>query len=529
MNNYCNQGATYSKEEIIPEAFEETNYASFSEFYRDKISQISKKEGRTIKTRELALVVNIDYEQFRKFIVGHDKKTKKRDFIIAICAIIGCDATETNEALRLYGFPELDQYNRRDEIIWDQLAEDPDAPVSIDKINEALAAEHYPLLDIHDYRNEKPNEKQANPFKLVRKHFQCTIEGIERNYKPDSFLDLQYDLECYYNMRTCFEYLGHGRRYEICIQYEDPHDQKSENIWQTGIRRRIFPKRKKYIVYAYPTEEHESELQEFERIDDTELFRECFLEIEKTEQAEKQRLCDTVNDTKNYGRRISAKVIENDLHIFCETYNTDIPELSEYYLMDYCGGEYTLYVLNRSCFMQMYLTVEKYEQIYSKKPSFRILHLRKTWDETFGFNSGKLNDPVIDQFSSEEEIKFSIYEARDIGTFETYDENAINELRLQSYQQMRLEIDILIEKLQTGKAHICNRKLLGKDADSLIAAYFGVQSLEEKGYSAEQFRDAFELGLRTVNEIGSFLQGHKILKINEILSSPKAKGDEIYD
>ncbi|SFC11949.1 hypothetical protein [Ruminococcus albus] len=524
MNSYNNPGATYSKEEIIPESSEVKDYSSFSELYKDKVSQLSKKEGRTIKTKEVASILGIDYEQLRKYINAHERKTKKRDCIIALCALTGCDATETNEALRLYGFSELDQYHRRDEIIWDKLAESPDNPVSVDEINNALSAESYMPLDIHDHRKNNKIDYQDIHFKLVRRHFQCNFEGIVRTSEPDIFLDLLYDVECYYNMRICFEYLGQGRRFEICIQYEEPQIQASENIWQTGIRRRICPKRKKYIVYAYPTEEKESELHEYNHIDETEIFRECFIKIEKTECAEKQRLCDTVNDTRNYGSRISAKVIGGELHIFCETYNTDIPELSEYYLMDHCGGEYTLYVLDRSCFMQMYLNDEKYEQIYGKQPSFRLLHLPKTMEEQFGFHTRKLNDPVLDQYSSEEDIEYSVYEARDIGTFETYSDNTITGLRLKAYRQMRSEIDILIDKLRTGKAHICNRELLGKDADSMIASYFGVPHLEknETVYSAEQFRDAFEIGLRTVDEIGAFLQANKSLKINVILSSPEA-------
>ena len=518
-----NQGATINKEEIIPEE-------SFSEWFKSKQQKLTNKDGRIISTEEIGLMIGLKYSTFRKFIY-RQRTTKKRDFIIAVCAVIGCDATETNKALKLYGFPELDEYYRRDEIIWDLLVANPGVPVSVAEINEALAAECHTLLDIHNHRNkEQPQEKQQVPFRLVRRHFQCTVEGIGRRSDTDSFLDLQYDVDCYYNMRTCFEYLGGGKRFEFCIQYEEPRSAQPENIWQTGIRRRISPKRKKYIVYTYPTEEQESELHRYDRIDDTGTFRKCFLEIEQTERAEKQRLYDTVHDTRNYGSRISAKVIDSELHIFCEMYNIDIPELSEYYLMDFCGGEYTLYVLNQSCFMQMNLSAEKYEQIYGKQPAFRLLHIRKTMDDAFCMKANMLNDPVLDQYSSEEEIEDSAYEARDIGTFETYGENAVTVLRLKTYRKMKAQIDDMMRKLKTGTAHICNRELLGDAVDSMIAAYFGLLDIEnnEAGYSAEQFRDAFELGLRKADEIGAFLQANGSLKINEILSSQEAKGAENY-
>ena len=184
--------------------------------------------------------------------------------------------------------------------------------------------------------------------------------------------------------------------------------------------------------------------------------------------------------------------------------------------------------MNQSCFMQMNLSAEKYEQIYGKQPAFRLLHIRKTMDDAFCMKANMLNDPVLDQYSSEEEIEDSAYEARDIGTFETYGENAVTVLRLKTYRKMKAQIDDIISKLKTGTAHICNRELLGDAVDSMIAAYFGLLDIEnnEAGYSAEQFRDAFELGLRKADEIGAFLQANGSLKINEILSSQEAKGAE---
>lgn len=530
MNHYTfNNGAIINKEAYYPvdsdKPLNETA-GSFSVFFKEKRKALCQRTKSKISTEEIGLMLDIDYESFRK-IINKQKQTKKRDCIVAICAVLGCDATATNEALRLYGFPELDEYHRRDEIIWDALTKNPDSPVSAEEINDMLTAESFAPLDIYTHRS---TEKKEFPYKLIRRQFQCTLEGVGQINDPDSFLDLRYDTECFCNMRTCMEYLGGGRLFEVCIQYEEPHRDVSQNIWQIGIQRRIRPKRRKYIVYSYPTDEQESEIEEYERLDDTGKFRSCFLEIEKTERAERQRICDRVNDTRNYGSRISAKVIERALHIFCETYNCDVPELAEFYLMDYCGGEYTLYILDQSCFMQMYLSEEQYAQIYGKMSAFRILHIRNTWDDSYGTKAGKLSDPVLNQYSLEEEIEDSVYEARDIGTFETYSENVITGLRRKAYREMKAKIDDMMCKLKTGTAHICNRELLGDAADSLIAAYFGLPDIEknEAGYSAAQFRDAFELGLRTVDEIDAFLQKNGSLKISEVLSLQEPESAESY-
>jgi hypothetical protein len=54
-----------------------------------------------MSTRELAQKLGIDNEMFRK-IINKEKPTKKRDCIIAICAMIHFDLNKTNEALILY-------------------------------------------------------------------------------------------------------------------------------------------------------------------------------------------------------------------------------------------------------------------------------------------------------------------------------------------------------------------------------------------------------------------------------------------
>ena len=201
-----NHGATINKEEIIPEE-------SFPEWFKSKQQSLTNKDGSKISTEEIGLMIGLNYSTFRKFIYNQ-RTTKKRDFIIAVCAVMGCDRDDTNKALKLYGFPELDEYYRRDEIIWDLLVADPGTPVSVAQINKALDAGGYSPLDIHKHRNkEQAQDKHQVPFKLVRRHFQCTVEGIGRRSDTDSFLDLLYDVECYYNMRTCFEYLRQGRRY----------------------------------------------------------------------------------------------------------------------------------------------------------------------------------------------------------------------------------------------------------------------------------------------------------------------------
>ena len=50
-------------------------------------------------------------------------------------------------------------------------------------------------------------------------------------------------------------------------------------------------------------------------------YHEVFEEMELQEEAERTKAFSLLNDSKNFSKRISAKIINNELHIFYETYN----------------------------------------------------------------------------------------------------------------------------------------------------------------------------------------------------------------
>lgn len=459
---------------------------SFSDFFRFHLKAQSARLGQKRTKKDIADALGISYELFRK-MVNRETPTKKRDCIIAVCVLLGADSTDTGYALHCYGMEPLDEFDPRDCLLMTALdLQDR----TLAAINAELTANSFPPLDIISHKSAFHPEKY--PCRLVRKHFQCTVGGIGRFDNPDYYLDLLYDIESFFTLHTCMEFDDNGRRYEICIRQKE-QGAFADNLYQGAVRRRIFPPQKKYIVYAYPFQDAPSELHEYDRIEDTGIFRVCFQEIEQTERTEKRRLYDTANDTRNYGRRISARVIDNEIHVFCEEYNCDIPELSEYYLMDYCGGVYTLYIARSSRFMQMYLPAERYIRLY-----------------------GKPADTVTAQYASTAEIEDSAYEARDVGMYESYSSGVTVTLRIKAYRKMKSRIRALIKKLKAGEAHICNPAVF-EDA-ALLYAYFGIRNPSEfDTFTLDELTDGFALGLRTPEEISAFLSKHRTLHISELL------------
>ena len=541
MNDISSRGAATINEElfITPKSHSERmplEKNTFSVFFRKKLKALSKKEGYSVSKKDIAEKLGISYELFRK-IVNREKPASKRDCIIAVCIVLGLQAADTNDALYYNYMEELDEKNKRDAVILGALAARDEPSKTIADINISLIRNGLPQLDIISHKSTNAPPVRTYPFKLARKHFQCTVSGVGRFDRPDYFLDLLYDPDCFYTMRTCMEFDDNGRQFEICIRYDEASAPYTDDIFQSAVRRRIFPVRKKYIVYSYPYTDQASELSEYDDPGDTGRFRDCFAEICKTEAAEKRRLYDILNDTRNYGKRISAKVIDNELHVFCEEYNCDIPELSEYYLMDHCKGIYTLYVLKSSCFMELYLSGEKYEKIYGRQR----LEISKRSSDTDGYGYEDTGDIVKEQYSSVADIEASAYEAKDVGIYESYSESAVTELRVRAFRKMKARTAALIKKLKAGTAHICNREALDSEAEDTILTFFNA----EKGFectpgsstkippeqkvtftlsdgrhadlSANDLTYAYELGLQTIDEAGAFLLEHGSLDIKKIL------------
>ena len=527
-------GASYADEQFYCNApyedMEGLNERSFPDFVKTHLKKLKSKYGRKFTRKDLAHQLGFRPLYFDK-IVNKNKPTKKRDCIIAICAALEADSKDTNCALYCYGYMDkLDEKDPRDLIIINILDRMYKAPKTIAEINEILEDADQPPLYIKDDRNDKSGKTRKYPYSLVRKHFQCTIGAVKRLNVPEYFLDLTYDTDSFYSMMTCMEFDDNGKRYEISIRYEDAMSCSKENLFQTGVCRRINAPKKKYIIYTYPFNDQDSELREYDHIEDTGEFENCFLEIIKTESKEKKKLCSIANDTRNYGSRISAKVIDSELYIFCEEYNCDVPELSEYYLMVYCNGEYRLYLPKKSCFMQWYMPKEKYREVYGKYP-YKFLYEKDKDDEYY-------DDSVPEYYDSIGDIEMSVYAVKEVSAYEPYSENAVIELRINAYKKLRSRIDALIRKLISGEAHICNADCLEDNKESIITAYFNAEKEfggagnesgqenkasfvlsdgEQVELSMTDLIDGFELGLKSIDEIDDFLQKHGSLKIKDVL------------
>ena len=316
---------------------------SFAEYIKEKRKLEKGASGkRTLSTRELAHRLGIDYEMFRK-ILNMNKPTKKRDCIIAICAALRLDIDETNEALILYRYmPTLDSDNYRDDLLMNILEEQWDNPLTIEQINARLIRNGFPELDIIDHRttSQLASTYDNAPYKVLKK-----------------------------DVQTFAEDLAWGDQYNsLATQYSTYRYRCIANMWLDNPEKRIVYKLSAGNDGHYYIEEHGKDIfniRSFHSIDETGNFKDYFADLDTTAKREKKKMLESLDDTKNFQKRISATIHDGKLHLFAETFNYYIPELNEYLFLSWDGHKYMLSVYPRSVFMRTYLGYDEYKKVFS--------------------------------------------------------------------------------------------------------------------------------------------------------------------
>ena len=467
-----------NKELLLQErtvTIDKTDERCFSDFIKDKRKlEVGPSGKKGITTRELAKRLDIDYEHFRK-ILNMNKPTKKRDCIIAICAALRLDAEETNEALVLYQYmPILDTNNPRDDLLITILEEQLSNPLTIDEINQRLVRNGLPELDIIDHRpSAKPvSEKVTAPYKLLRKHVQT--------FSADLLLGDPYD-----SLET--EYSIHRYR---CVAVMLLSDTKHKKIY------RLTADTQNNFTIEVP-DKQQFEIKVFKSVGETGVFKDYYLELEAMATHELKKVLCILNDTKNYQTRNSAGIANDSLHVYAETFNYTVPELSEYYLFEYKNGSTLFSVFQNSEFMHLYLRPDEFASTY-----------------------GKNTNTLIAQYNSVEEILSNKPTANNIN-------EDLLRCRYRYFKKLKDQVDNLIIEIKSGKKYIRHLDYIYEDWDR-VCEFFGVEKefscaiddlygemmYAEKRSADFRFEDcgsvnitiedlykAFELGFTNINEI----------------------------
>lgn len=441
---------------------------AFSKFFKEQLKKLNEKSSHRIAKKDIAQKLGITAEMFRK-IVNKDKPTKKRDCIIAICIALDLQTSETNEGLKAYGFNEmLDQDNDRDLLIMETIDQNGYDHVSndIDKINEALRKSFLPELDIINHRKEVSKPIKRNyPYKLIKKWVNTFCESS----LPTSYD--KYKLKLLYNFKKYDRYKPLKTRYlnecsvEAGMEFNDKGRRLVLKAYASG----------ELFLSVYTDSKHFPFQQKNPKLEETGELQECFEELLEKARNEIRKTDLIYKDTKNFGHRISAKVIDNNLHVFIERYNHEIPIRNEYYLMDYCNGQYTMSVSHDSGFMRKYLSKEEFEKMYGLVPYKLIMEYKD------------LEDIEYSQVTREQDDEYYRYHGLSYSLYRW---------RCNYFRNMKKEIDEFIKMLKKGKEYIEFPEIYHKFRYDVIT-YFGV----EKEFGCQYGPNKIGLeGIKNINE-----------------------------
>ena len=329
--------------EYVKPLKKETEYQSFGSF----IDKISKE--RDMDRRGIAERIGQSVEMVRK-VIGGQKITKKRDFIIAICMALEMSVENTNKALNLYNnMPELNEDDYRDRIIITAI----DRVQDIKTLNGWLNKRGFKELDIKGVKKKIPIENFGKGLKKSKyKQQNGKVSVSYGDSFESSLLAHKYVIENYVHTGYAILESEDGKTYKVLVSDGD--------------------------YYALEITE-KSEIIGVSTIFDEEM-EEAAREVEHLIKRERRKTLEILHDTRNFIQRTSAKVEEAKLVLFAECYNYEAPIANEYYRLSWCSDGYQLAISHRSTFMKMYLG-NKYDEYYKEQDDEIVMTIESM--ETF--------------------------------------------------------------------------------------------------------------------------------------------------
>ena len=175
-----------AEESISPDSL------NFKEYIQYKMKGVKGKKGRKcITASELAESLGMSTKVFLEILNGRRVGPDRRDFVIALCAELGLDAGETDEALSLFPalLRPLSENDRRDREIIRVLNADFDSEISSAALDELLRSSELPPLRIR-YRNQIPNDERRN---AMSKKINWGLRSEEERQRYNYYTSLNFD------------------------------------------------------------------------------------------------------------------------------------------------------------------------------------------------------------------------------------------------------------------------------------------------------------------------------------------------
>ena len=422
-----------------------------------------KRYGKTYSIKYIAEMLDLSPSYLKK-LVGKQELIS-RDTLIAICILMRTDIEDANKLLKHYQYSDLDDNDSRDALIRGCMERDAKNEVSVNQVSDLLFKHGFKRLQLNKRNGKDDSSKTLNPNYIIH---ETNISSYTDIYDQYNSLSTKY--------APTYECMG-----EMFI----------EDIKRDCYFVLIASTRERYQYMKYPDDTLPTT---FKSLDATGDFKSLFIRLRGQLLEEKKKLEAVLNDTKNYGKRISANYRDGSIVVFAETFNFLVPEWNEYYLMELKHGQCRLSVYEKSMFMKYYLSLDDYNKYYRSE-----------------------NDEPLETYCSLEEIKEKRGPMRIRAKY-----------RRRAFCQLEEDVKDCLDQIRKGKLFIRNLNYIYEPCeldnvcdyyhvlddfecayDDDLGAYrarkreavLSYDGLGEVTISMEELQRAFELGYPTIQEI----------------------------
>ena len=451
----------------------------FAIFIRQKLTK-SNTHKNFITRQELSSRMGVEWDTLKK-VINKNRETASRDYIIAICSQIGMNSEETNMALYLYNMPPLccgsaddtpSEYFKRDDLLITILENASVNYMSLDDIDNELFSHKLRPLNL-PYRKSK--FKKLSNYKVIDEAKRIDIE--DSFFKEYNSLEDQFKIKNY----SCVN--------SMLIELDETKEKLVLKYRSNG----------ECSVHEFDRITNPIPKISYKTIDDVDEYPYCFARLRIKNKSEIKKLSLQLDDTKNYKERISAKYRDGKIVIFIERFNYYVPELNEYYFVEYSNGEWNYSISKKSQFMFNKMNEDEYLNIYNEYDAMKIASGHSI-DELIESYNNYLSGMIINDY-----IKKRI--RKEMPNLEEKIVLLINKLKNREIFIRNPEIvkdEINPEYSLCRYFKVVDKFKFRKEKDDYEEYYSLVKSeILYKGIiiSISDLYSAFELGLKTIDDI----------------------------
>ena len=337
--------------------------------FREFMDMMIDEKG--VKRKEIALRSGLSQDFLYKLLRG-DKRTTERDYIIAICMALGLTLAQTQHALKIYGMPTLNKHDLRSCVIIMEIEERK----SIDDLNALLEKNHFPYLrtspDMEhaeiQYFGEVSDEKDA-----ANHHNKATEQVAQHEYE-----EISHETGAEKCGPGSLDYSYWGR---MIVEDESGNQYMVEAVYGPEGNYYGVMKEENAKVYREWLQGEHDEIEEFdfeeqydslEDTKDSDFFR-WFIELDTLTDKEVIETLIRIDDTRNYGVRLTATLNKGEWTKYIEAFDTANPEERRYLQIKESADEIVYSASHESYFLR-YELGELYEAYYgdAKPPEYYI-------------------------------------------------------------------------------------------------------------------------------------------------------------